>query len=73
MQGEILKQAVFVNPGDPVRRFRNASMGIGAMVLAYPDVETMCSQMDHMSDHIRVVTEPQEEEATAENDKEEQK
>lgn len=57
LQGEILQQAVFVNPGDPVRRFRNASMGIGAMVLAYQDVETMCEQMDHMSKYIHVVTE----------------
>ena len=73
LRGEILKQAVFVNPGDPVRRFRNASMGIGAMVLAYPDVETMCSQMDHMSDHIHVVTEPHKNVTAAENDNEEQK
>lgn len=54
LPGEILRNAVLIKEGDPVQRFRNAGMGIGAMILTFPDVETMCETIDHMNDYIQV-------------------
>ena len=54
LPGEILRSAVFVKQGEPVERFRNAGMGIGAMILSFEDVETMCGCIDHMNDYIHV-------------------
>lgn len=57
LQKRIVKQAMFVKPGDPVQKFRNASFGIGAMVLTFDEPEEMCRKLDHMSDYIRVIVE----------------
>lgn len=54
LPGKIERQAVLVKEGEQVKRFRNAGMGIGAMILTFPDVETMCSTIDHMNDFIQV-------------------
>ena len=53
----IVKQQVYVKPGDEVKRFRNAGFGIGAMVLTFDSTEQMCDIIDNMNDHIKVVTE----------------
>lgn len=62
IEEKIIKKAVFVAPGDPVKCFRNSGMGIGAMVLTFSNVEEMCSCVDHMNDHIKVLLEDEGEE-----------
>lgn len=54
---KIVQQAVLVQPGEPVKKFRNGGCGIGAMVLRFADTEEMCEIIDHMNDYIRVVVE----------------
>ena len=55
LDGRIVKQAVFVEPGDRVTKFRNGSFGIGAMVITFDSTEQMCEMIDHMSDYVRVL------------------
>lgn len=54
LPGKILRQAVFAVPGEEIKRFRNASMGVGAMILSFPDVKTMCDCIDNMNQYIHV-------------------
>ena len=50
----IVQQELFVRPGDPVRRFRNSSFGIGAMILRFAERMEMCETMDHMERYLQV-------------------
>lgn len=54
LPGTIVRKAVLVKEGEPVQSFRNAGMGIGAMILTFQDVKTMCDTVDHMNDYIQV-------------------
>lgn len=58
MAAHIVKQDVFVKPGEEVKRFRNAGMGLGAMILKFSSAEEMCDCVDHMNDYIWVKTMP---------------
>lgn len=57
LKDHIVKQAIFVKPGDEVKKFRNASFGIGAMVITFDSVEDVVYMVDHMNDYIRVLVE----------------
>ena len=59
LQDHVLEMYVSTRVGDEVYRFRNASDDVGAMVLSFDDVDTMCRYMDEMWEHVRVkVREP---------------
>lgn len=53
LPGKILREAVLVEPGEKVKRFRNSSMGIGAMILSFENVEQMDHCIDNMNDYIK--------------------
>lgn len=53
----IVKEQLYVKPGDEIKRFRNAGCGIGAMVLTFSGTEQMCEMIDNMNDHITVEVE----------------
>ncbi len=52
----VIKQ-IYVKPGDPVKRFKNASDDVGALVLAFENTEEMCRIVDNMNDYIHVIVE----------------
>jgi len=55
IEKRIVLKHMFVNIGDEVKKFRNASCDIGALVLAFEDdVEEMCRIVDNMNDYIHV-------------------
>ena len=54
IEKRIVLKHMYVKPGDPVKRFRNASCDLGALVLKFEDTEEMCRIIDHMNDYIRV-------------------
>ena len=57
IKSQIVHQALFVQPGDEVKKFRNAAFGIGAMIITFRNVEEMCMQIDDMNDYIKVIVE----------------
>ena len=60
LDGRIVQQGLFVKDGDPVRKFRNAAFGIGAMVMKFDNVSQMCGMMEKMHEYVRVIVDPQE-------------
>ena len=52
--GKILRSDLFVQPGDLVHRYSNASYGIGAMLIEFEREEDLLRCMDHMTDYIQV-------------------
>ncbi|MCI5569088.1 MAG: ATP-grasp domain-containing protein [Lachnospiraceae bacterium] len=52
----VIKQ-IYVKPGDKVKRFKNASDDVGALVLVFENTEEMCRIVDNMNDYIKVVVE----------------
>lgn len=52
----ILKECLFVQPGAPVKRFKNGGCSIGAMVIGFDDIDTMCHTLDNMNEYIKVLT-----------------
>ena len=54
IQGNIVKQVMFVEDGEEIRRFRNGRDDLGAMVIRFDTQEEMLEKMDHMHDYIRV-------------------
>ena len=52
--GKILRSDLFVQPGDFVHRYDNASYGIGAMLIEFDEEKDLLRCMDHMTDYIRV-------------------
>ncbi len=52
----VIKQ-IYVKPGDPVKRFKNASDDVGALVLTFDNTEEMCRIVDNMNDYIHVIVE----------------
>ncbi len=55
VEGRVIKQALFVKEGDPIRAFRNGGDSIGAMVLSFDNVEQMNSMMDKMWEYVEVL------------------
>ncbi len=53
----ILLQKLFVEEGDPVSRFRNASFAVGAMILAFDDAGGMTDALQHIDRYVRVIVE----------------
>ncbi len=53
----IIKQELDVLPGDAVHSFRDGGDTLGAMVIAFDNVEQMNEMMDRMWEYIEVVTE----------------
>lgn len=54
LRPDILRMDMFVKPGDPVHYYDNASFGIGAAILRFPNVEEMCNRLDHMEKYLQV-------------------
>lgn len=54
LRDHVLEMFVSAKEGEEVYRFRNASDDVGAMVLSFDDVGTMCRYMDEMWNHVRV-------------------
>lgn len=57
IEKKIVIKQIYVKPGDKVKRFKNASDDVGAMVLVFDSTEEMCRIIDHMNDYIRVIVE----------------
>ena len=57
MQKHIVMKKIFVEEGDMVTAFRNASFGIGAMILKFDTLREMTDVLNDMNRYIRVVTE----------------
>lgn len=54
VEKRIVLKHMFVQPGDEVKRFRNASCDLGALVLRFEDTESMCRIVDNMNEYIHV-------------------
>ena len=57
IQNRIVKQELFVKPGDKVMRFKNGGDSIGAMVISFDNTGQMNEMMDNMWKYIEVVVE----------------
>lgn len=57
IEKHMVKQYITVKPGDTVKRFKNASCGIGAMIFNYADAKELCDKIDHMNDYVQVIVE----------------
>ena len=57
LRKHIVLSTLLVPEGERVRRFRNASDGIGAMILRFEEPGEMCAMIDGMNDHLQVITE----------------
>jgi hypothetical protein len=57
IEKNVVKCGILVNPGEEVRKFRNGSFGLGAMVITFDDPEEMCVKIDNMNEYIHVITE----------------
>ena len=57
LEKQVTRQEIFVKPGDPVKKYKNAGYGIGAMIITFRNVEEMCERIDHMNDYIKVIVE----------------
>ena len=57
IQGRVIKQSLFVQEGEQVHAFRNGGDSIGAMVIAFDNVEQMDDMMDKMWDYVEVLVE----------------
>ncbi len=55
VEKRIVKKQIYVNPGDEIKRFKNAGQGIGAMVIVFEDTKQMCEMIDNMNDYIKVI------------------
>ena len=54
LRPDILRLDMFVEPGDPVRYYDNASFGIGAAIIRFDNVDEMCERLGHMERWLRV-------------------
>lgn len=54
IQDKIIKQEIFVKPGEGVNKFRNGGDSIGVMVLEFDSVEEMNDTVDCMWKYIKV-------------------
>lgn len=52
---KILEKNIWIKYGDRVDVFKNSSMGIGAAIIEFESVESMCNLMDCMDEYISVV------------------
>ncbi|QNM06858.1 ATP-grasp domain-containing protein [Qiania dongpingensis] len=57
IQSKIIRNDLFISPGDHVERFNNGGFGIGAMLIKFDSQEEMMQTMDHMEDFITVCVE----------------
>jgi biotin carboxylase len=55
IKNDIVRFDMFIKKGEKVRKFNNASFGIGAMLIKFDSVEQMTYRMDHMEEFIRVI------------------
>lgn len=53
----IVKECIYVKPGDEVEKFKDARMGLGCFVIKFDSVEEKSYMMDHMNEYIKVITE----------------
>lgn len=51
----IVKQLMFVQPGEQVFRFRNGGFEMGAMVLVFDNPQQMCELVDNMNNYIKII------------------
>ena len=57
IEKRIVMRQMFVQPGDEVKRFRNATCDLGALVLKFEEPGQMCRIVDNMNDYIHVEVE----------------
>ncbi|MCI8834816.1 MAG: ATP-grasp domain-containing protein [Ruminococcus sp.] len=57
LKQRIIKQELFVQEGDWVNAFKNGGNSLGAMVIAFDDIEQMSCMMDQMWEYVRVIVE----------------
>lgn len=55
LKERIIKQELFVRKGDKVNAFKNGGDSLGAMVIAFDDIDQMNCMMDRMWEYIRVI------------------
>lgn len=54
IKNDIILNKIFYENGDKVKRFDNAGLGIGAMLIKYDNIENMVYKMDNMEEFIKV-------------------
>ena len=54
VRNNIIQREMLVNPGDYIHAFHGGADGIGLMVVAFEDIETMKRCMDNMWEHVIV-------------------
>lgn len=54
LKRKIVQSEIFVNPGDKIYRYKNASHGIGAAILEFDSEDEMLYMMDHMNEFYNV-------------------
>ncbi len=54
IQANIIKQNFFIQAGDEIRRFDNASCAFGELILQFATAEEMLHKMDTMSRYVKV-------------------
>ena len=53
----ILKEVLYENFGNKVKKFINGGCGIGGLVLRFEAVDQMCQMVDNMNDYVKVIVE----------------
>lgn len=54
IKNKIIKQHIFVKPGDQVEQFNGSNSTLGTFVLKFDDSKEMTSSLDKMNDYIRI-------------------
>ncbi len=57
LKPHITAMELSVQPGEEVHKFRNASFGLGMMVLTFDSTEQMCDMIDNMNDYLHIIVE----------------
>ena len=57
IEKNVVKGGILVKQGEEVKKFRNGSFGLGAMVITFDDPGEMCEKIDNMNEYIKVITE----------------
>ena len=57
MKQRIVKEVLYEDYGNHVKRFVNGGCGIGGLVLRFENTEQMCQMIDNMNEHVKVVVE----------------
>jgi biotin carboxylase len=54
IEKDIIREKLFIEKGNSVIKFDNASFGIGAMIIRHKNIDEMCYRMDHMDEFIKI-------------------